>query len=167
MMPSEANALLTIAGSLDNRTPSAAAAKAWAETLHPSVTLEDGKAIIYAHYATESRWIMPADINTGSAKIRAERIELEARTGDPIAPPESIDPDDPATEARWKRAYWAAIGDGLDRQAADLVACEVAGVRRPLHLTAPRPVQAALDGHKATCRCGCLTRPLTARERAS
>ena len=152
MRASEAAVVLTYAASLDGRDESRAAASAWADVLDENVTLADAMQIVKEHYA-ESKWkIMPADINERSREIRRARQDAAIRDHPPVAPPESLDPDDPAQSIGWVRAYWRAIGDGLSPQQADQKACVALNITRPALEAAVRPVnvlirQAARNTH--------------------
>lgn len=139
-------------------------AAVWADALE-DVSYPTAQEVVRAMAKARTsgqRWVTPGDIAAEVARIRKARTDVMASP----QPPESLE-GHPGRELAWRREYVRLIGDGLTEAEADAGACERVGTVRPALTTAPRPVQAALDGHKATCRCGCLTRPLTARERAS
>lgn len=160
MRPSEATALLTVAASLDNRTIGEAAARAWAETIEPTVTLVDATRIVYEHYASTREWIMPADINRRSREIRDARLR-DMKTPEPPEALEGV----PARELGWQRSYRRLVADGLTEAQADVQACAEHGVDRPAVEASPRPLTAILGTHKVGCPCGCLTRPIRTEER--
>lgn len=81
MNPTEAAELLGHAAAFDNRTPSAAAAVAWAAALDDIPLDADAKAAVAAYYTTAPQnpgdrlWILPHHIRTLRAKIRSRRLE--------------------------------------------------------------------------------------------
>ncbi|MGW4493823.1 zinc finger domain-containing protein [Streptomyces sp. NPDC004376] len=81
MNPDEAAALLGHAAAFDNRTPSAAAAMAWAAALHDVPLDADAKDAVATYYTTapqdskERLWILPHHIRTLRTKIRNARLE--------------------------------------------------------------------------------------------
>lgn len=132
MTPHDASALLTIAAAFDNRTVTEAAARAWAEAIHPAVTLEEGRQAIVQHYARTRDWVMPSDVNRGSRSARLARI-----TATPVPePPAELDPADAAREQVWIRAWTAAIGDGRTPDEADRAAARAARITYTPRLTA-------------------------------
>lgn len=141
MKPTDTAALLSLAAAFDNRTVTESAARAWAEALDPRVAFDDGRRIVIEHYARESRWIMPADINAASRTMRLARLD---RMRSP-EPPESLDPDDVPAQLAWQRAYRGAIGDGHDEAAADRIANATLNVERPAALLSDRPVLALVE----------------------
>lgn len=70
----EVGKLLTLAASNDRRTIGKADALAWAKALKPT-SFTDAEQAIADHYADETRFIMPADINRRTAVMRRERIK--------------------------------------------------------------------------------------------
>lgn len=77
MTPAEVAAILTAAKALDDRvTPDAARVQAWSAVLAPDLTVDAARAALIAHYGSETRVIMPADLNT---YWRAERRRLAER----------------------------------------------------------------------------------------
>ncbi|MEV8029221.1 hypothetical protein [Cellulosimicrobium funkei] len=123
----DASALLTIAAAFDNRTVTEAAARAWAEAIHPAVTLDDGRAAIVEHYARSRDWIMPADINRGSRAARAARV---AATPMPEIP-DAIDPANVRQELAWTRSWTRAIADGATPHEAEIAAARAARIPAP------------------------------------
>lgn len=81
MNPTEAAELLGHAAAFDNRTPSAAAAVAWAAALDDVPLDADAKAAVAAYYRTppqnpnERLWILPHHVRTLRTKIRSARLE--------------------------------------------------------------------------------------------
>lgn len=91
--PAEAAVALALAAAFDGRdATSEAAARAWAEVL-ADVTLEDASAAILAHYGTERKWVMPADVREHVSTVRRARL-----TAAPLPVP-TTDPDDAAAYA--------------------------------------------------------------------
>ncbi len=135
MTPSECAELLALAAAFDNRSIGEENARAWAAALEPTVTLGDARQIVVDHYASTRDWIMPADVNTASARLRRARLER----ADVVDPPDGL--ETPSFLA-WRRAYQRAIGDGLAAGEADAVACAAVGVARARQVSAARPVLA-------------------------
>ncbi|WP_265560770.1 hypothetical protein [Streptomyces hygroscopicus] len=81
MNPTEAAELLGHAAAFDNRTPSAAAAVAWAAALEDVPLDTDAKAAVAMYYRTppqnpnERLWILPHHVRTLRTKIRNARLE--------------------------------------------------------------------------------------------
>ncbi|MGZ4519746.1 MAG: hypothetical protein ACXVGA_03710, partial [Mycobacteriaceae bacterium] len=61
MTPAEAQTLLGIAASFDNRKPSEEAAIAWSHALN-GFRFVDCRDAIVAHYRVSSEWLMPAKV---------------------------------------------------------------------------------------------------------
>lgn len=155
--------LLTWAAANDNREVTEAAATAWAAALHEHVTLDDGMAAISAHYASDPRWIMPAQINAHVTAIRRERLTRMATP----QPPEALD-GNPCREIAWQRAYRAAFADTGNHDQAQSAACTAVGIPTPAPvITAPRPPELSALTAGARCEHACLTAPTTAKERAA
>lgn len=137
-------------------------AAVWADAL-ADVSYLTGQEVVRQMAATRTstqRWVTPGDVRDAVSRVRKART-ADIRTPEP---PSTLPADDTTAQISWTRAYVAAIGDGLDEEAADLAACQQLGVTRPAVEIAPRPVMAAIEGHKAGCSCGCLTRPIRAGE---
>jgi hypothetical protein len=165
MSPADAGKLLLYASAFDNRQPSEAAARAWADVLDGRVTLLDAKTAIGAHYAKTRDWIMPADINTAVLAMRRTRLDHMETPQPPV-----VLAGDPAREIPWTREYRRAIGDGADVEAATRRACDAIGIATPAQIDAvPRPdaVKQLMAAHGGGCRCGCLTRPVRRAEGAA
>ena len=94
MSPREVNILLTEIGTLDGRlkkqTPEdqAALAVLWADILDPGLSVDAARRAVRDHYATETRAIMPADLNAAApvwrgssdaGDVTAARLAREAR----------------------------------------------------------------------------------------
>ncbi|MFF8997105.1 hypothetical protein ACF1GW_30775 [Streptomyces achromogenes] len=149
MTPAEIAALLSFAAAFDRRTLGEADVLAW-HTVLGDVTFDAAKAAVTAHYAVETRWIMPADIRQHVLKTRADTA---ADIQGPGLPPEipDADPDDvPAYLAAVReQRHRAADGlkprpvkellAGIGRQIPNQNPNEVAAVRRPgpLGITCP------------------------------
>jgi Asp-tRNA(Asn)/Glu-tRNA(Gln) amidotransferase A subunit family amidase len=86
--------LLGMCAAYDQRTIGDADALAWHEILS-DLDFEDAKLAVVAHYRTETRRVMPADIRAAVKKIRAERVTHPDEIPD-------ADPDDvPAYVTGW------------------------------------------------------------------
>lgn len=129
MTPAEAQMLLGIAASFDNRKPSEEAAVSWSHALgdYPFVDCRDA---VVEHYRSSTDWIMPGHIIAIVRRVRSKRI---AGAGD-LTPP-------PGTEAE-QRAWLAGarrhIADGgtVDSDAAY-------GELKPRHLPELRALMSA------------------------
>lgn len=82
MTPAEAAELLAYAGSLDNRKPSLAAAKAWSDALQDVPLDQDTLAAVARYYSmpasddpNDKRWLQPHHVRFHRAKIRGPRID--------------------------------------------------------------------------------------------
>lgn len=133
----------------------------WADALADVsyVTAQEVVREMAATRTSTTRSVVPGDVRDAVRILRHDRLK-DMRSPEP---PQELD-GHPARELAWQRAYRTAIGDGQDEAQADLTACLAVSVTRLVIEAAPRPVTAALEGHKAGCRCGCLTRPVRAEE---
>lgn len=137
MTPSQTAELLAFAAAFDRRTLGKADVLAW-HTVLTDIDYEAAKQAVTAHYATETRWIMPADIRQAVRKQRADTANNIHGPGLPAEIPDA-DPDD-------VRAYLTAVkeqrtraADGLQpRPVRELLAAtghaipnEATDVRRP------------------------------------
>lgn len=106
MTPAEAQMLLGIAASFDNRKPNEEAAIAWATVLSDLEYTACRDAIV-DHYRESREWIMPADIVSRVRHKIAERF----RAIGTLIPPEEVR-DDYELERKWR--IWAReeIGSG-------------------------------------------------------
>lgn len=90
----EVNALLTEISTVDGRLrkqsseEQATLAVLWSEILDPDLTLDAARAAVRAHYAVETRAIMPADLNAAvpvwrgpsdAGDVTAQRLAAKAR----------------------------------------------------------------------------------------
>ncbi|WP_225811284.1 zinc finger domain-containing protein [Streptomyces spinosus] len=145
MTPAETAALLSFAAAFDRRTIGEADVLAW-QTVLADIGFEPAKAAVTAHYAVETRWIMPADIRQHVIKQRADTA---ADIQGPGLPPEipDADPDDvPAYLAAVRQQRHRAAEGLKPRPVKELLAGvgrdipkEVTAVRRPgpLGVTCP------------------------------
>lgn len=106
MTPTEAQVLLTMASTFDNRKANEDAAKAWAAALG-DLRFEDCRLALIEHYAASAEWIMPTHLRAIVKRIRAKRI---AEAGD-LTPPPGLTPRE---TTQWLGRARAAIGDGVD-----------------------------------------------------
>lgn len=104
MNAAEAQTLLTMAATVDNRKPDEDAAKAWAVLLD-GLRVDDCREVVIRHYRESSEWLTPAIIR---AKVKALR---EKRLADH---PEPTPPNDltPVETVEWLRRTRQAIADG-------------------------------------------------------
>lgn len=122
-------------------------APVWADALD-DVNFTDAQTAARTIAKTTARWITPGDIRNGVQTIRRQRL-LDMAT--PI-PPESINPDDTATERAWHRAYVTAYAGGASETDADVIACRAVAVTRPAIEAIPRPVLELIAQTAATTR---------------
>lgn len=108
MTPAEAQLLLGIAASFDNRKPNEEAAVAWSHALH-GIRFADARDAIVAHYRATNEWLMPNKVITEVKRIRSKRL---ADYGALAEPPAHIDPDDTAAYQRWVIDTRRSIADG-------------------------------------------------------
>jgi len=155
MIPADAGKLLLYAAAFDNRQPSEAAARAWADVLDERATVNDAQEAIKAHYAKTRDWIMPADINSGVYAIRKARLE---RMETP-QPPESLD-GIPARELAWQREYRRAVGDGATEVEAMQAACDALGVSVPIALPPTNRPPELTIARGRQCDHGCIEDPV-------
>lgn len=121
MTPAEAQILLGMASTIDNRKPdeSGDAAKAWAAMLR-DLRIEDCQQAVVEHYTNSSEWLMPAMIRTIVKRIRSKRVSDHP----PLTPPPAPEGLDSAAEVRWQIEWLTdakrRIGDGevIDSDAA-------------------------------------------------
>ena len=107
MTPAEAQMLLGIAASFDNRKPSEEAATAWSVALD-GLRFIDCRDAVIAHYRTSSEWLMPQKVISEVKRIRTKRIDDHGL----IETPPGHDPDDVVGHQRWLRQARMAIADG-------------------------------------------------------
>lgn len=112
MTPAEAQVLLSMAATVDNRKPDPDAAKAWAAMLD-GLRVEDCMQAIREHYTESTEWLMPAMVRARVKRIRAKRIADHP----PLVPPPGLDD---AQERQWLAGARRHIGDGnqIDSDAA-------------------------------------------------
>lgn len=125
MKLSEVAAVLTVAAAYDGRKAAEVTSRAWAAALDDNITFADAQAIVIEHYAETRDWIMPADINARSRRIRRSRITAAL---DP-QPPAELESDQ-IRERAWSATYRRLIGDGLTETDAEARADHEHGVTR-------------------------------------
>ncbi|WP_051814527.1 hypothetical protein RFN58_07060 [Streptomyces iakyrus] len=174
MTPAETAALLSFAAAFDRRTIGEADVLAW-QTVLADIRFDPAKAAVAAHYARETRWIMPADIRQHVLTQRADTAADIQGPGLPAAIPDA-DPDD-------VQAYLAAVrqqrtraadGELKRRPVAELLAGagrdiphpEIATVRRPGPLGVECPTCHAPIGRPCRMLGGRERAPHEAREHA-
>lgn len=104
MTPAEAQMLLAIAASADNRKPSKEAATLWSHALGDLPFIDCRDAVV-AHYTRTTDWLMPAHVITEVRKIRAKRLEEHP----PLTPPADLDPIETLA---WLKAARRRVADG-------------------------------------------------------
>lgn len=130
MTPAEAQMLLGVAASFDNRKPSEEAATAWAVALN-GYRFVDCRDAIVAHYQRTREWIMPFDVIAGAKKIRNARIAAHPV----LTPPPDLSP---VASIEWRKEAIRRIGDG------EVIDCDQAyGELKPRHLPDLRALTAA------------------------
>lgn len=114
MTPAEAQVLLTMASSVDNRKidETGDTAKAWAAMLE-DIRFEDARDALKEHFMTSTEYLMPVMIRTAVKRMRAKRIEAHP----PLTPPPGLDV---AETNQWLKEARRRIGDGeqIDSDAA-------------------------------------------------
>lgn len=111
MTPSQTAELLAFCAAFDRRTIGKADTLAW-HTVLSDIDFDAAKQAVTAHYATETRWIMPADIRQTVRKQRADTADNIHGPGLPAEIPDA-DPDDIP-------AYLAAVKEQRHRAADGL-----------------------------------------------
>ncbi len=106
MTPAEAQILLSMCATVDNRKPDADAAKAWAAMLG-DLPIEDCRLAVIEHYRSSTDWLMPAQVRTIARRIRSKRIAEHPA----VLPPADM-ADDPGREIEWRRELNRRIGSG-------------------------------------------------------
>lgn len=104
MSPAEAQVLLSMCATVDNRKPDEDAAKAWAAMLD-DLRFDDCRVAVIEHYKRSTDWLMPAKVRTDVRRIRAKRITDHA----PLLPPPGLDD---AEERHWLAGAIKRVGDG-------------------------------------------------------
>lgn len=123
----------------DSRNTSSLTDAAWAEALD-DVTLPDALEAVRAHYRTQTRWIMPADVRTAVKAMRRDRLD---RAGHPDLP-DDLDRDQ---ELAYARRWRALVGSGVPAdEATARVDREMRVQRAELK---PRPVEQLSVGRSA------------------
>lgn len=140
MTPAETAELLGFCAAFDRRTVGKADVLAW-QTVLADLPFDAARQAVIQHYATETRWIMPANIRNA---VRAARAETAADIQGPGLPPAvpDADPDDVAAYLAAVRQQRVRAADGVStrpRPVAELLpgtsrripSPEVATIRRP------------------------------------
>jgi hypothetical protein len=111
MTPAETAELLGLAAAFDRRTIGRTDIAAWTAVL-ADLELDAAKQAVTAHYATETRWIMPADIRQAVLKKRAEAAADYQGPGLTADIPDA-DPDDIPAYLTALRTQRTRAADGL------------------------------------------------------
>lgn len=111
MNAAETAELLGLCAAFDRRTVGKTDVLAW-QTVLADIDLHAAKRAVTAHYATETRWIMPADIRTTVANARAEAAADYQGPGLSAEIPDA-DPDDIPAYLAALRAQKTRAADGL------------------------------------------------------
>lgn len=105
MTPAEAQVLLGMAATYDQRKPDADVAKGWAAALN-GLRFKDCRLAIIEHFATTAGvYLMPGHIRAIVKRLRAARIAAHP----PVIPPPDLTI---AQERQWRLEINARIGDG-------------------------------------------------------
>lgn len=131
MTPTEAQVLLTMASTFDNRKPSEDAAKAWAAALDDQ-RFEDCRLAVIEHYRTSAEWLMPATVRIAVRRIRSKRIA----EGGTLTPPPDLTPTE---TCRWLATARQALGDGVP---VERITTDHGGALRPRDLSALKAISA-------------------------
>ena len=123
MTPAEVADLLAFAAAFDRRTVGRADVLAW-HTVLADVDHTQARDAVSAHYADQTRWIMPADIRQAVRERRSQAAADYVGPGLTAEVPDA-DPDDVPGYIAALRAGRARAASGLER---------------------PRPVAALVDG---------------------
>lgn len=116
MTPAEAQLLLGIAASFDNRKPNEEAAVSWAHALD-GYRFVDARDAIVAHYRATDDWLMPSKVIAEVKLIRSKRLH---ETPEPPPPAELT----PLETIAWLKEIRGRIADGEDVGPADLPAVD-------------------------------------------
>ncbi|MFJ5638566.1 hypothetical protein [Streptomyces sp. NPDC093223] len=160
MTPAETAELLGLCAAFDRRTIGKTDVLAW-QTVLADIDAPAAKAAVTAHYSTETRWIMPADIRKTVVAQRADTAADYQGPGLAAEIPDA-DPDDVPAYLAAIRAQRTRAADGLKpRPVAALVAtvrlqlpagdsavieADLSAVRRPGPLGIPCPTCRAAIG---------------------
>lgn len=123
MNTEQAAAVLAKCAAFDNRKPSAAVVHAWAEALHPDMSVNDALEFVSEHYAETNQWLMPADLNRAFRKRRRQRLDAVPDAAYPL-PPANVSPVNYLTFTRTVRR---SIGAGLSPMDAAMLAHDSIG----------------------------------------
>jgi hypothetical protein len=172
--PSQTAELLGYAAAFDRRTVGKADALAW-HTILTDINFDAAKQAITAHYAVETRWIMPADIRNAVTKNRADTAaDFQGPGLSPEIP--DADPDDVPGYLAAVRQQRTRAADGLKpRPVKELLAAvgnripppEITAIRRPGPLGITCPTCRAPIGHACRSDRGRERAPHEARETAA
>lgn len=118
MTPAEAQVLISMAASVDNRKPDPTGdtARAWSALLD-GLAFEDCRAAVVQHLQTSTEWLTPAIIRAVVLRVRRERrLEHRRNHGALLPPPGLTD----AQERTWEREALNRISNGevIDSEAA-------------------------------------------------
>ncbi|MGW4759566.1 zinc finger domain-containing protein [Streptomyces chartreusis] len=111
MTPAETAELLGLCAAFDRRTTGRADVAAWATVL-ADLDFAAAKQAVTAHYAAETRWIMPADIRQAVLKQRADTAADYQGPGLTAEIPDA-DPDDVPAYLAAIRSQRTRAADGL------------------------------------------------------
>lgn len=177
MTPSQTAELLGFAAAFDRRTVGKADALAW-HTILADIDFTAAREAVAAHYAAETRWIMPADIRQHVINQRAATAADIQGAGLPAEIPDA-DPDDvPAYLAavrqqrvraaeglkpRPLKQLLAGVGQNIPRE----LPAEVTAIRRPGPLGITCPACSAAIGRPCRTGNGRERAPHEARETAA
>lgn len=139
MNAAEAQMLLGIAASFDNRKPSEEAAIAWSHALG-DLPFTDCRDAVVAHYRIGSEWLMPAKVIAEVKRIRAKRINDHPPLTPPPGPEGETDAELVERQQAWLADARRRIADG------EVIDCDVAyGELKARHLPDVRALMPRVD----------------------
>lgn len=141
MTPSQTAELLGLCAAFDRRTIGKADVLAW-QTVLGDIEFDAAKRAVTQHYATETRWIMPADIRTAVQQQRTSNVRDIHGAGQAAEVPDA-DPDDVPAYLAALRAQRTRAADGMELKPRPMKQL-LAGVGHTVP-TKEQPAQTALD----------------------
>lgn len=127
MTPAEAQVLIGMAASVDNRKPDEDVARSWAALLD-GLRFEDCRVAVIEHFKTSNDWLTPALIRASVKRIRSKRIENHPPLTPPPGPPGETEGELIARQQAWLKEARRRIGDG------EVIDCDATYELKPRHL---------------------------------
>lgn len=146
MTPAQVAELLTFCAAFDRRTIGKADVLAWSPLL-TTIDFDEAREAVTTHYASSTRWIMPADIR--DAVRAAHRNRLERHTD----PTPTADPDNPTAYRAELLNTRRAVATGQQQPATHELTAgpmhpDVAARLAQLGTYVPRQVDDELDAYR-------------------